>query len=316
MKIKNFLLACVIALSPFNAWSLTFPLPKAGDSVVGVIQKVKSEPGETLAQVGQRFDIGYYEMVEANPDVHLGGVLPPWTRLVIPSRYVLPKAPRVGIVINLAELRLYYYPPGKNQVITMPVGIGREGWETPLGTTKIVAKAKNPAWYPTDSVRADAAATGIFLPKVIKPGPDNPLGKFAMRLAWDSYLIHGTNNPIGVGRRSSAGCIRMFPVDILKLFGQSKIGTPVRVINNPFKIGWLGTKLYFEAHTPLDEQSVRSTLIDMLKTVLDGPRVRNVHINWGKADRVSQRQSGIPQVIAEILPKLSKAPKIHFFSID
>ncbi len=226
-----------LTLWPFIGNCATFTIPANGDSLVGQVVIAESRHNETMAEVGRRYDMGIYEMMEANPNISEDDKLTPGTRLVIPSRFVLPPGPREGVVINLAELRLYFYPKEGNQVVTSPVGIGREGWETPLGTTKIVEKTKDPYWYPPQSVREDAAAKGYILPDSWPPGPDNPLGAYMLRMGWRTYLIHGTNNPEGIGKRSSAGCMRMFPEDIELLFGQIPLGTPVTIINRPVKVG-------------------------------------------------------------------------------
>lgn len=281
---------------PLLSLGLTLPLPPPGNDVVGRVQVVTAEPGDTLHTIGRRFDIGYYEMVEANRNLNPKKPLKKWTKVIIPSEYVLPKAPRRGIVINLAELRLYYYPPGRHVVETFPVGIGREGWETPTGTAKIMAKIKNPTWTVPESVRLDSATRGQMLPKSIPPGPDNPLGKFAMRTSFTAILIHGTNNPTGVGMRSSAGCLRMFPEDIANLFKQTRVGTPLHVVDQAFKSGWVGRYLYLEAHQPLQEQEREfgSGLTPMVKLVMSEVKNRKANIDWDAAVATAEQQNGIP----------------------
>ncbi len=175
----------------------------------------------------------------------------------MPRRYILPDAPWKGIVLNLPEMRLYYFPESTGgaepAVVTHPISIGRQDWQTPLGETTIVSKVKNPAWYPPASVRAEHAADGDPLPAVVPPGPDNPLGGYAMRLGLPGYLIHGTNKPYGVGMRVSHGCIRMYPEDIVSMYSQVPGNTTVRIINQPVKTGWLDGELYLEVHPPLEE---------------------------------------------------------------
>lgn len=284
-----------------SSYGLTFSIPDPGNDVVGDIKEVYALPDETLTDVGRRFDIGYYEMIEANPNLPADEVLPPRTRVVVPAQFILPSGPRVGLVINLAELRLYYYHEATNSVITEPVGIGREGWPTPIGETKIITKVKEPHWRPTKNVREDAQRLGYDLPEVVPPGPENPLGKFAMRLGWWEYLIHGTNRPEGVGRRSSAGCIRMFPEDIDYLFHIIHIGTPVRIINEPYKIGWLNGRLYFEAHTPLQEDEVHDTedMSEFVGEVHRASEDRNTVINWADIKIEILGHSGMPVAIGQ-----------------
>ncbi|WP_242604548.1 L,D-transpeptidase family protein [Legionella fairfieldensis] len=220
---------------------------------MGQIEYTHSEAGETLSDVGIRYDIGYYEMVRANPRVDPVRPLPPATRLLIPSQFILPKGSRTGLVINLPEYRLYYYPPNDNIVITMPVGIGREGWTTPIGTTKVTFKERSPVWRPTANVRAEAAKNGTPIPDSFPPGEGNPLGRHVLRLGWSTYLIHGTNRRDGVGARVSAGCIRMMPEDIEYLFDLVTVGTPVRVVNESIKSGYLNKDLYIQVYPLLLE---------------------------------------------------------------
>lgn len=293
-----------VCLFAGTSHAATYSLPQGGSNIVGEIRYVGSQPGETLGEIGRRYDIGFYEMVEANPQVDPNRIIRSYTQIKLPTRYILPPVPRRGIVINLAELRLYYYPPGSHMVITEPVGIGRQGWETPLGTTKIIEKIPNPAWHPTESVRRDAKRLGFPLPKRVPPGPDNPLGKYAMRMGWYSYLIHGTNKPQGVGRRSSAGCIRMFPEDIELLFSQVKIGTPVRVINLPFKLGWQDQQLFLEAHKPLQEQSYRNAIMTMMQTIHRITKNKPVLVDWQQVKQTVEQQNGIPTMVGQRTARL------------
>lgn len=231
----------------------TYVIPASGD-IVGDIQYAAPEPGETLSDVGIRYDVGYFEMLRANPQVDPLRPLGLGTRLLIPSQYVLPPGPREGIVINLAEYRLYYYPPGDNVVITMPVGIGREGWHTPTGKTKVTRKERDPVWHPTANVRAEAAKNGTPIPSEFPAGEGNPLGRHVLRLGWPTYLIHGTNRRDGVGSRVSAGCIRMMPEDIEQLFERVNVGTPVTVMNEPLKLGFMQGQLYLQVHPALTDE--------------------------------------------------------------
>ncbi|KTD51004.1 L,D-transpeptidase family protein [Legionella quateirensis] len=244
----------LIALSGNSSNAETFVLPAAGD-VVGQIQYSYSKIDESIDEVGRRFNVGYYEMVRANPLADPVHSLPEHTRLIIPSQYILPDVPRRGIVINLAEYRLYYFPDDENVVITFPVGIGKEGWNTPLGLTRITSKVVNPIWRPTAKVRAAAEEIGAPLPELFPAGADNPLGKHVLRLGWPTFLIHGTNRADGVGARVSAGCIRMLPADIEHLYELVSIGTPVRVINEPVKIGTLDGMIYIQVQPPLKGQA-------------------------------------------------------------
>jgi L,D-transpeptidase ErfK/SrfK len=242
------------------------PLPSAnerfelapGQDVVGVVQVVKAGKEDTLTDIARRFNVGYEEILAANPKVD------PWLpgegrEIVVPTQFILPDAPRTGIVINIAAMRVFYYPTpkhGEHQVVyTHPIGIGKVGWRTPEGVTKIVRRQKDPTWRVPVSVRKEHHENGDDLEPVIGPGPDNPLGKYAFYLEWPSYLIHGTNKPAGVGLRSSHGCIRLYPEDIEQFFAMVPVGTQVRVVNQPFVFGWREGQLYMQAYEVLEDDS-------------------------------------------------------------
>jgi L,D-transpeptidase ErfK/SrfK len=237
-----------------------YELPPAGFDVIGALSSVTARYDDTLVDIARSHGLGYQDIVRANPGVDVW-VPGEGTEVRLPTRFVLPSGPREGLVLNLAEYRMYYFPKAEKgqpaYVYTYPISIGRMDWETPLGLTTITAMAKNPAWYPPQSVRAEHAADGDPLPRIVPPGPDNPLGSRALRLGLPGYLIHGTNRPAGVGMRVSHGCIRMFPEDIEFLFQRVGVNVPVRIINAPVKIGWDGEELVAEIH-PLLEASQQS----------------------------------------------------------
>jgi L,D-transpeptidase ErfK/SrfK len=282
----------------------TFEYPPAEFDLVGAIQFVEARHEDTLLDIARHHDIGQEEILGANPTVDrwLPGE---GARVLIPSRYVLPPPPHEGLILNLPEMRLYYFPKPKDgqprEVQTYPVSIGRMEWATPLGKTRLVSKQKDPAWYPPESIRAEHAADGDPLPKYVPPGPDNPLGRYAMRLGIPGYLIHSTNKAYGVGMRVSHGCIRMLPEDIEHLFPQVPVGTPVRIINQPAKVGWYGGDLYLELHPPLEEDQVSAeALAQTVMTAIDDALYRR----WGEVDEVAidkaiTEQSRVPVVISE-----------------
>ncbi len=231
----------------------TFPYDPKATGVVGVLQVTHARHEDTLADIARRFNLGFDEVARANPGVD------PWlpgdgTRIVLPTQFVLPEAPSEGLVINVAALRAFYYPKAAKgearTVVTFPIGIGKIGWATPLGTTKIVSKRKDPYWTPPESVRREHAEEGDMLPARVPPGPDNPLGAYAMNLGWPSYLIHGTNKPAGVGLRASHGCIRMYPEDIAALYDGIPIGMRVTVVDQPLLYRWQGDSLYVQSYPP------------------------------------------------------------------
>lgn len=210
-------------------WSLTYSLPSNGN-VIGSYKKIQAREGDMLHKIAQRYDIGMYEIYTANAHLPRRSGLEAGTTVIIPARFVLPSAPRQGIVLNLAKMRVFVYHPDGDRVSTYPVGVGRQGWSTPQGSTTIVNKKAHPDWHPTASIRREAARRGKTLPTVVLAGPKNPLGQYAMYLGFKGILMHGTNTPKSIGLRSSHGCIRMFPADIEELFNIVRVGTPVRVV--------------------------------------------------------------------------------------
>ncbi|MDH3304526.1 MAG: L,D-transpeptidase family protein [Gammaproteobacteria bacterium] len=252
-RLVSIVAACLLAASPSR--SEVYELPPEGFDVIGAAATVTARYEDTLVDIARHHGLGYQDIVRANPDVEVW--LPgEGTEVILPTRFVLPPGPREGLVLNLAEYRMYYFPKPRDgepaYVYTYPMSIGRMDWETPLGQTKIVAMATNPPWYPPQSVRDEHAADGDPLPRVVPAGPQNPLGTRALRLGLPGYLIHGTNRPAGVGMRVSHGCIRMFPEDIEFLFQHVTVNTSVRIINAPVKIGWDGEDLVAEVHPLLE----------------------------------------------------------------
>ena len=286
------------------ASALTFALPSGKDNIVGQVQMILSQPGDDFHAIAQRYDVGYYEMVEANPTLTPTIELPVRTLVLVPTRFILPDAPRKDIVINLPELRLYYYPPGGREVVTYPVGIGRQGWQTPETITKIILKRKNPTWVVPPDIKAYRASQGVILPTSVPPGPDNPLGDYAMSLAIPAYAIHGTNDPTGVGMRSSSGCIRLYPDDIEVLFHMVSAGTRVNIINQPLKLGRLNNNLYLESHLPLQEDQLKyhnnfSSLLDA--TIATATKNQQANIDWVIAQQAAGQEQGFPILIGKIV---------------
>ena len=283
-----------------------------GQSVVGTVQRVTARYEDTLPGIGRMFNLGYDEIARANPDLDIW--LPgEGSKIVLPTQFVLPEAPREGLVLNVAAMRLYYFPPpdadGHREIFTHPIGIGRVGWATPLGSTTITAKAKNPAWYVPESIRKEHAEAGDPLPAVVPPGPDNPLGNHALRLAMPGYLLHGTNKPTGVGLRVSHGCIRLYPEDIAQLFEMVDKGTPVHIVEQPYLAGWHGDRLMFSAHVPLEETGgdwlAALELID--RRVQDAPEgVGPVEIDWRRVAQIAREGRGVafPIVVGSPSPEV------------
>jgi L,D-transpeptidase ErfK/SrfK len=215
---------------------------------IGETKLYKTKYEDTLVKLARDNDLGFVELRSANPDVD------PWlpganVEMVLPARHLIPDAPRHGIVINLPEMRLYRYPDDGSAPDSYPIGIGREGLQTPVGHTQIVSKIDGPTWRPTKRMLEQDPT----LDEVVPPGPDNPLGTHALYLGWPEYRIHGTNKPYGIGRRSSSGCIRLYPEDIVKLFPVVPVGTGVTVVNQPVKAAWIDDVFYIEVHPTMEQ---------------------------------------------------------------
>lgn len=296
-------IALLSALSASHAaWAVDYPLPPANSRLIGENQFWTVQEGDrNLQAIARRFDTAAMLILEANDTI--APVQPkPGTQVLIPSQMLLPDVPREGIVVNLAELRLYYFPPGVNQVQVYPLGIGQQGLETPEMTTRIGQKIPNPTWTPTAGIRARSLEKGIKLPPVVPAGPNNPLGRYALRLAYGNgeYLIHGTSAPDSVGLRVSSGCMRMNAADIHSLFNQVKSGTPVRIINQPVKFAVEPDgKRYVEVHRPLtpDEASNAQTMAYTLPAEFhqfSGDKA----VDEAQLKRALTRRAGYPVVVS------------------
>jgi L,D-transpeptidase ErfK/SrfK len=285
-------------------WATVYELPRDGSAVIGADERTKSTYQDTLLDIARRHSVGYEEIIRANPgvDVWLPGED---TRILLPGRHILPPGPREGIVVNLPEHRLYYYPKPRDGekavVLTYPVSIGSLDWRSPLGLTRILAKEEHPIWVPTESIRKEHAADGDPLPKVVPAGPDNPLGNFKMRLAagGGTYEIHATNNPVAVGMAVTHGCIRMYPEDLAALFPLVPVGTKVLLINEPVKVTYVDGNLLLEAHPPLsDPGHAVEPDFEQLSQLLDGALGhRTAAIHWDFAREVLRAATGMPTVV-------------------
>ena len=301
MKCFRFLALSILIFFTFSALALRFSLPESGNNLFGQIQSISIQEGHTFAGIARQYDVGYFELVEANPEVGPNQPLL-GTALIIPTRYLLPRVSRDGIVINLATMRLYYFPKGENYFYSYPVGIARFNWASPIGRFRIVQKIQNPVWVVPDSIFRYRQENGDPVPRVVPSGPNNPLGYYALRLSNPTYLIHGTNDPDSVGRRSSAGCIHLYPEDIKQLFEMVSVNTPVLIINQPYIVGLDEGKLYIEAHLPLKEQreklstNIRNVITTLINDFLKNSK-ENFSINWQKAYEIIKEHVGIPAVV-------------------
>lgn len=288
------ILAAILLLAPP---ALSAGLPR--DDLIGDMGAHVAVTEDTLLDLALEHDLGYVEIVAANPGVD------PWlppagTFVVLPTMHVLPAVEHRGIVINLAEMRLYWFPR-KGPPVTMPLGIGSVGASSPRGRTTVVAKRTNPTWYPTASLRAEDPD----LPASVPPGPDNPLGSYALYLGWHAILLHGTNRPYGIGRRASHGCFRLSDSNAERLFKEAPIGTPVLAIDQPVKLGWRGAVLYLEVHPTQSQADALERgepvtdvpVLGLRKQILglvDGDESR---IDWRRVARAAALRSGVPIAI-------------------
>jgi L,D-transpeptidase ErfK/SrfK len=220
--------------------------------------------------------------------------------VVIPTAFILPPLPHKGMVINLPEMRIYYYPEDGSKVITYPIGIGKVGNTIPIQTSAITRKKLNPSWMPGPDVRKYQEMQGVNLPRILPPGPDNPLGHYAIYLSIPSFLLHSTVAPESIGRRASFGCIRMNETDIQELFPIIQAGTHVEIINMPNKVGWSGDKLYLEAHPILEEHNkgIDTNLDDIVAAINSNiPKNSNVLIDWQLVAHLAGEPDGVPHEI-------------------
>lgn len=301
-KIHSLLLCLLLFSIAQHAFALSFAIPQNSNMVGMAKTAIVREEDADFSDIAQRYDIGYYELFEANPGVDPDNP-PTNTALIVPTQYILPKELREDtIVINIAEMRLYFQPKGSQQVYIFPVGIGKEGWNTPTGTMRVAKKYVNPTWVPPESIYKFRKAIGDPVQRVVPPGPDNPLGKYKLRLSNPLYAIHGTIAPEGIGRRVSSGCIRLYPNDIEQLFHMVKIGTKVILINHPYKAGWRDGKLYLEAHMPLSEQRLQwgSDTSPATKIVEEQDPNHTAHIDWHKVAEVAQEHLCVPRVVGSV----------------
>ncbi len=281
-----------------QAQAETFRLANPGDGVIGAPFYVKTRHEDTLLDIARHNDLGYDDMHAANPKVDMW-VPGAGADALVPTLYVLPQAAHNGIVLNVPEKRMYYYPEGGDgsTVVTYAISIGREGWNTPMGTFQITSKIKDPTWTPPASIHAERKAEGRTpLPAVVPAGPDNPLGQYAMRLSAPSILIHGTSKPWGLGMQVTHGCIRMYPEDIEQLFGNVSVKTPVTIVSQPFKVGWLGDDLYLEVHVSEDDDKAKER--DPTAIVPGSiANVAGVYVDWETVRRARDENTGLPVLV-------------------
>jgi L,D-transpeptidase ErfK/SrfK len=288
-------LTFIFIFTSISAYASTYPL-SANTEVFGNVTTVMPKKNDTFSYYAHTYDVGAFAIIQANPGVNENYPDKQAKPITIPGAFILPSK-QDGIVINLPELRLYYFTPG--ELHSYPVSIGRVGWKTPIQDGKIADKTKDPVWTVPDSILAEHEAQGKPIEPVYGPGPRNPLGKYAMRLSIPGYLIHGTNQPTSIGRRVSHGCIRMFPNDIEELFNLVPVGTPVSLINEPVKAGWRGNQLNLEIHPilaeyPMSDADLKTLVTNTINNQLQG---KSAKVNWTLVDKMIKEKSGVVEVI-------------------
>ncbi|MXW46278.1 MAG: L,D-transpeptidase family protein [Gammaproteobacteria bacterium] len=300
MRITSFgltvLLAGTFAVLPAGAE--TFLLPSPAATVVGESHWINADRRESLLDAARRNGLGFFDMKQANPDVDMW-VPRDGARVLLPTSFILPNARRRGVVVNIAEYRLYFYHErdGQDMVATFPISIGRMDWQTPLGDWRVTRKRTRPTWRPPKSIIAEYAADGEVLPPVVPPGPDNPLGDYAINLSAPGYLIHGTNKPRGVGMQVTHGCLRMLPEDIEWLFPQVPTGLPVTIVNQPVKIGWRDGRLYLEAHPALEDRGAEE-IDSLIERISASAQAARVALDVQSMRRVLIERRGVPTPIS------------------
>ncbi len=280
------------------AQAAAYSIASAETQVVGAVIPLRTRYEDTLASVAEAQGLGWREMVDANPEVD------PWlpgdgTVIDLPTKYILPSGPRDGVVINVAEFRLYYYPPGGKMVVTFPVGLGRLDFPTPIVSTKIRAAVPNPSWHPGPTARAEHAARGNPLPAVVPPGPDNPMGSMAIVLGIPSYFIHGTNQPFAVGQTASLGCIRMYNSHVETLAEMARNGQSVRIVSEPYKVGWRDGELFVEVHEDIYGLAKPGELEQKVAEAVAG---RGVTVDWDAVRKAREDVSGVPVRVLAAAP--------------
>lgn len=281
---------------------------------IGAVGRDVTHAADTMMDVARRHDIGYAELMTANPGIN------PWlpgedTPVVIPGQFILPNPPRTGIVVDLGERRIFYFHPDGKTVETFPIGIGSDNGMTPIGVTTVVRKEPNPTWYPPPSIHAEEPD----LPAFVRPGPDNPLGKFALHLGWKNFLIHGTNKPDGVGRNVSHGCIRMYPEDIDRLFHEVTVGTRVRTVDQPVLAGWIDGRLYVEVHPNHDQigqidngdPMTPSIPDDLVGRVADAAGAHHDQVDWNAVERAGLARTGLLMPVTPKLPDVAASTPLR-----
>jgi L,D-transpeptidase ErfK/SrfK len=301
VTIRHLVSASMLMMISTHAFATAYSTPAADESVIGSMQTGYVKSGDAAAVIAQTYDVGFNEMQNANPHIDMNHRFASSKEVMIPTVHLLPNAPRKGIVINLPEMRMYYYT--ENEVLTYPIGIGKAGKTIPVAKAKVTYKKTNPFWYPPQDIREFQLEQGVILPRVLPPGPDNPLGTYAIYMTLPTYLIHSTIFPESVGRRASFGCIRMYENDIESFFPTVNRGIPIEILNTPVKLGWHKKSLFMEAHQPLEEsrEDPNAALPGVVHNIVEQTKDKPMLVDWQKVSFIAQARDGVPHEIASNL---------------
>lgn len=274
----------------------TYRLPASDESLIGQPVLTHAQSGTSVVTIAKQYDLGFNAIESANPQLNMAKPFPSQALLQLPTEHLLPNLPRKGIVINLPEMRMYYYPEGTDKVITYPIGIGKIGKTIPITQTAVTKKTVDPVWVPTPSIREFNLKQGIILPQIMPPGPDNPLGHYAIYMTVPTYLMHSTIFPESIGKRASFGCIRMYENDIESFFPTITKGIPVAIINSPTKVAWQKDHLYMETHRILEEHGDNPdvTIAGMVHLVAEKAKKEPVLIDWQQIAYIASVRDGVP----------------------
>lgn len=295
MKIKSGL---IFLLASTHVFSATFDVPPVDQSLIGQIQYRETKSGDSIVNIQERYNLGYNAIERANPQINAEKSLARGD-IKLPTQHLLPNEPREGIIVNLPEMRMYYFIPGTTKVATYPIGIGRIDKTIPLVTASILRKVKDPQWVPTEDIRAFNLTQGVVLPQIMPAGPDNPLGPYAIYTSIPTYLIHSTIFPESIGKRASFGCIRMLESDIQDFFPSIEPGLPFVIINSPIKVAWHNNRVMMEAYVPLEEhrsadEAAVSGTVAQVNRLADN---QDVLIDWQAVEFIESERDGIPHEI-------------------
>ena len=295
--LKKALLFCAFILAK-GAFATAYPVPTENQALIGNLVYTTIGFNDNIVDLAKKYDIGYNSLEHANPHLNLAHPLHMGYNLQIPTQHLLPDLPRKGIVVNLPEMRMYYYT--KDAVYTYPIGIGKIGKTLPVAQAVITRKVRDPSWAPTPDIRVfDLRELGIVLPTIMPPGPDNPLGSYAIYMSIPTFLIHSTIFPESIGKRASFGCVRLYEKDIQDFFPTVEKGVPVVVVNAPVKLGWHENAFYMEVHQPLEESGVESDvkLPHMVEMIMKEEKKTKMLIDWQRVAYMAAEKDGIPHPI-------------------